>query len=82
MLLSRRLRNQLVKDVREALEARPLPCRRRIGMLAQPVDPDRAAAEFGRGHHVVEVALRDVHVPVTIGAGRLVERPPVTVRGL
>ena len=34
----------------------------RLGLLAEPVDPDRAQAELARRRDVVEEARADVHV--------------------
>jgi hypothetical protein len=73
-------RHELVEGIREAVEVRKLPGRRGLVPLAEPIDPDRRDAELVCRSDVVEVALGHVNVAVALGAGGLVEGPPMAVR--
>src|SRR5438132_12093675 len=50
--------------------------------LSVAVDPDRAETELARRHDIVEVALRDMNVPVALRTGLLEELQPVAVARL
>ena len=54
----------------------------RLGLLAEPVDPDDLQPELTRRSDIVEEAGRDVDVVLSIGGRQLEEAVPVSVRRL
>ena len=57
-----------VQCVAETVEGVQLDVGLRLGLLAEPVDPDRRQAELDRRRDVVEEARADVDLAGTIGA--------------
>src|SRR5918999_5455070 len=75
-------RNELVEHGAQPGEIGELSRRRRLSLLPEAVDPDRADAELACGSDVVEVALGHVDVARPIRVRPLVEGSPVAVRRL
>src|ERR671910_2473250 len=75
-------RHELVEHGAQPGEIGELSRRRRLSLLPETVDPDRADAELACGSDVVEVALGHVDVARPIGVRPLVEGSPVAVRRL
>src|SRR4051812_26108597 len=72
--------DELIERVRQRDEVVQLARGRGLRRLAEPVDPDRPQPELRRRNDVVEVALRDVDVPLAVGSGAFEEHLPVAMR--